>query len=103
VFITLEDESGIANLVVWPDVFMKQRRIVMGARLMAVRGIVQRDEEVIHIVARQLEDDSHLLRTLSDGLMDPPLAPGDQPGTLRPPRLVHPRDVDCIPKSRDFH
>jgi error-prone DNA polymerase len=102
-FITLEDETGIANLVVWPDVFEKQRKVVMGARLMAVHGIVQRDEEVIHLVARRLEDDTALLRRLSDNLMTPPLAPGDQPGSWRPPAAAHPRDVDCIPKSRDFH
>ena len=41
-FITLEDETGVANLVVWPDLFERQRRIVMGARLMVVHGIVQR-------------------------------------------------------------
>ena len=50
-FITLEDETGIANLVVWPDVFEAQRRIVMGARLMVVHGIIQRDEDIIHVVA----------------------------------------------------
>ena len=57
-FITLEDETGVANLVIWPDVFDKQRKIVMGARLMAVHGIVQSDAEdgVIHVVARRLED-----------------------------------------------
>ena len=43
VFITIEDETGIANLVVWPKLFEKQRKIVMGARLMTVHGIVQRD------------------------------------------------------------
>ena len=43
-FITLEDETGIANLVIWPDVFDAQRKIVMGARLMAVHGLVQKDE-----------------------------------------------------------
>ena len=68
VFITLEDETGIANLVVWPDVFAEQRKIVMGARLMAVHGIVQKDadEGVIHVVARRLEDDTHMLRQLSE-------------------------------------
>src|SRR4028118_2235210 len=45
VFITIEDETGVANLVVWPDVFEKQRKIVMGARLMAVQGLIQRDED----------------------------------------------------------
>ena len=59
-FITLEDETGVANLVVWPDVFDTQRKIVMGARLMVVHGMVQKDDEdgVIHVVARQLEDDT---------------------------------------------
>ena len=68
VFITIEDETGVANLVVWPDVFEKQRKIVMGARLMAVHGIVQRDpdSDVIHVVARRLEDHSPMLRHLSD-------------------------------------
>jgi error-prone DNA polymerase len=105
VFITIEDETGIANLVVWPDVFTKQRKIVMGARLMAVHGIVQRDDDdgVIHIVARRLEDHTHMLRHLSEDIITPPLAPGDAPKTMRPPPGRHPRDVEVIPKSRDFH
>jgi error-prone DNA polymerase len=105
VFITLEDETGIANLVVWPDVFEKQRKIVMGARLMAVHGIVQRDEDdgVIHVVARRLEDHSHMLRHLSEDIMAAPLSRGDAPGAMRPPPARHPRDVEVIPKSRDFH
>ena len=45
-FITLEDETGIANLVVWPDAFYAQRKVVMGARLMTVHGLIQRDEDV---------------------------------------------------------
>jgi error-prone DNA polymerase len=104
-FITLEDETGIANLVVWPDVFDKQRKIVMGARLMAVRGIVQKDAEdgVIHLVARQLEDHTHMLSHLSDELMPSTLNQGDGAGSWRPPVAVHPRNVEIIPKSRDFH
>ena len=84
VFITLEDETGVANLVVWPDVFDKQRKIVMGARLMAVHGIVQRDPDsnVIHVVARRLEDHSHMLRHLSDDAMPSTLTQGDAPGKL---------------------
>jgi error-prone DNA polymerase len=105
VFITIEDETGIANLVVWPDVFEKQRKIVMGARLMAVHGIVQRDPDsaVIHVVARRLEDHSHMLRHLSEDIMEAPLSRGDAPGAMRPPPGRHPRDVEVIPKSRDFH
>jgi error-prone DNA polymerase len=103
VFITLEDETGIANLIVWPDVFAKQRKIVMGARLMAVDGIVQRDEDVIHVIARRLEDDTHRLRHLSEDIIEAPLSRGDAPGAMRPPPGRHPRDVEVIPKSRDFH
>jgi len=104
-FITLEDETGIANLVIWPDVFDKQRKIVMGARLMAVHGIIQKDAEdgVIHVVARQLEDHSQMLRHLSDELMPSTLNQGDGAGSWRPPSATHPRDVEIIPKSRDFH
>jgi error-prone DNA polymerase len=105
VFITIEDETGIANLVVWPDVFEKQRKIVMGARLMAVHGIIQKDEEdgVIHVVARKLEDDSPMLRHLSDHRLPSTLGQGDAAGSWRPPAARHPRDVEIIPKSRDFH
>jgi error-prone DNA polymerase len=105
VFITLEDETGIANLVVWPDVFEKQRKIVMGARLMAVHGIVQKDEEdgVIHVVARRLEDHTPLLRQLSDEALPSTLSQGDGAGSWRAPAARHPRDVEIIPKSRDFH
>jgi error-prone DNA polymerase len=105
VFITLEDETGVANLVVWPDVFEKQRKIVMGARLMAVHGIIQRDEDdgVIHVVARRLEDHTHMLRHLSEDIVDAPLSRGDAPGAMRPPPGRHSRDVEVIPKSRDFH
>ena len=104
-FITLEDETGIANLVVWPDVFEKQRKIVMGARLMAVHGIIQKDVDdgVIHVVAKRLEDHSHMLRHLSDDAMPSTLSQGDAGGSWRAPAARHPRDVEIIPKSRDFH
>jgi error-prone DNA polymerase len=104
-FITLEDETGIANLVVWPDVFDKQRKIVMGARLIAVHGVIQKDPEdgVIHVVARQLEDHTHMLRHLSDEALPSTLNQGDGAGSWRAPAARHPRDVEIIPKSRDFH
>jgi error-prone DNA polymerase len=105
VFITLEDETGVANLVIWPDVFEKQRKIVMGARLMAVDGIVQKDPEsgVIHVVARKLQDDSQMLRRLSDDSLPSTLNQGDAAGSWRAPAARHPRDAEIIPKSRDFH
>jgi error-prone DNA polymerase len=105
VFITIEDETGVANLVVWPDVFARQRKIVMGARLMAVHGIVQRDPDsaVIHVIARRLEDHTHLLGQLSAEAMPSTLSQGDGAGSWRAPAARHPRDVQVIPKSRDFH
>jgi error-prone DNA polymerase len=102
-FITLEDETGIANLVVWPDVFEAQRIIVMGARLMVVHGVIQRDQDIIHVFVRKLEDGTHMLRHLSDELMPSTLNQGDGGGSWRAPAAAHPRDVQIIPKSRDFH
>ena len=56
VFVTIEDESGHANLVLWPDLFARQRPMVFAARMLSCRGRVQREGEVIHVVAEQLED-----------------------------------------------
>jgi error-prone DNA polymerase len=105
VFITIEDETGIANLVVWPKVFEKQRKIVMGARLMAVHGIVQRDEDggVIHVIAHRLEDHTPMLSRLSDDSLPSTPEKGENPGSWGRPQSRHPRDVEVIPKSRDFH
>ena len=102
-FITLEDETGVANLVVWPDVFTSQRKVVMGARLMVIHGLVQQDEAVIHVVAQRLEDDSAMLRAISEEAMPTTLNAGDGAGSWRAPVRAHPRDVQIIPKSRDFH
>ena len=70
VFVTIEDEKGIANLVVWPKVFEAHRRIVMGARLLGVRGRIQRVGEgehiVTHLVAEELWDLSAELDSISD-------------------------------------
>jgi error-prone DNA polymerase len=106
VFVTIEDETGIANLVVWPAVFEKQRKIVMGARLMAVHGVVQKDpdSEVIHVVAVRLEDHTHLLSHLSDDCVLPKrVEKPDGHGSWGAPSNRHPRNVEIIPKSRDFH
>ncbi|MFN3312891.1 MAG: OB-fold nucleic acid binding domain-containing protein [Hyphomonas sp.] len=55
-FITLEDETGIANFVVWPKVFEAYRRIILSAGMLAVAGRVQRVGEVVHLVAHRLTD-----------------------------------------------
>jgi error-prone DNA polymerase len=55
-FITIEDETGPANIVVWPALFEKQRRIVLGSAMMAINGKIQREGDVVHLVAQQLFD-----------------------------------------------
>jgi error-prone DNA polymerase len=119
VFVTLEDEFGIANIIVWPAVFEKFRRIVMGARLMRVEGTLQREGLVVHIVADRLIDLSWMLDTLADtslptrtrDIIIPEYGRGDEvshpnQGDHRVERArtnVHPRDVRIRIKSRDFH
>ena len=117
VFITLEDETGIANIVVWPKTLERFRRTVMTARMMRVTGRLQRQGIVAHLVAERIEDCSHLLDTLHERepLM-PPRAPADGFGrepprdsrdrSARGPRHVqrHPRDqAKVLFPSRDFH
>ncbi len=65
-FITIEDETGVANLVLWPDRYEAQRRLVLSATMLACHGKVQREGEVIHVVADRLEDLSVLLRSVAD-------------------------------------
>ncbi len=114
VFVTLEDETGIANIVVWKRVAAAFRPVVMGARLMLVRGRVQRAEGVTHIVAERLVDRTGDLALLAEdavaGLGDRGLARADEVarpvqedrrGRAQNPR-GHPRDVRIVPKSRDF-
>ena len=70
VFVTLEDETGYVNVVVWRDLGERQRRELLGARLMAVHGVVEREGEVVHLVARRLSDYSALLGPLSAASRD---------------------------------
>jgi error-prone DNA polymerase len=64
VFVTLEDETGTVNVVVWRDLVERQRRELLGARLLGVEGVIERDGEVVHLVARRLTDYSRLLGSL---------------------------------------
>ncbi|WP_306117565.1 MULTISPECIES: error-prone DNA polymerase [unclassified Roseitalea] len=105
-FITIEDETGVANLVVWPKVMARFRPVIMGARLMAVRGPIQKDTQsgVIHVVARHLEDRTADLAQLSREAFTSDYARADEVIKPIPSRGErHPRDVRVIPKSRDFH
>ena len=63
-FITIEDETAVANLVLWPNLFEQQRRLVLSAGMMACHGRVQRDGEVVHVVVERLEDLSAMLRSV---------------------------------------
>ena len=92
IFMTLEDETDIANIIVWPKAFAANRRVVMTARFLAVRGRLQRAGLVIHVVAESFIDLSAELPKLRNG--DPFSSP-----------LVgqHPLDTALLLKSRDFH
>ena len=99
VFLTIEDETGVANLVVWRTLFEAQRGVVMGARLVLVHGRIQRGSEddggVTHVVADRFEDWTPALGDLDCRINDEAGSP--------PARGRHPRDVRVIPSSRDFH
>jgi error-prone DNA polymerase len=117
VFMTLEDETGIANIVVWPKVMEQYRKEVMGARLILVEGYIQSSpEHVTHLVAQRMFDRSHDLIGLAND------APGRKHPVPAGPALVeplnddrrdhvdapaqkirHPRNVRILPPSRDFH
>ncbi|OCW58339.1 error-prone DNA polymerase [Hoeflea olei] len=66
VFETIEDETGVANIIVWPKVFEKFRAVVLGSRCVAVRGRVQNEDGVIHVVADHLEDLTPMMARISD-------------------------------------
>jgi error-prone DNA polymerase len=63
-FVTIEDETGHANLILWPSVFDRQRRLVLSASMIACRGKLQKEGEVIHVIAEELTDLSNLLRSV---------------------------------------
>jgi error-prone DNA polymerase len=109
VFLTLEDEFSVCNVVIWPQVLEKYRSVVMGARLMLIRGRVQKSKDVLHVVAHSVEDRTPWLSLLTEdgGTFRNSLARADEvkrPGPdPHPPAARHPRQVRIIPKSRDFH
>jgi error-prone DNA polymerase len=106
-FLTIEDETGIANIILWQRRFEAQRRIVMAAPMVEVRGIVQREGEVIHVIGERLEDHGGLLRTVGQKHFPHRFGPADaaKNGGGRDPRdASRPRPEETIRvKSRDFH
>jgi error-prone DNA polymerase len=117
VFMTLEDESGIANIVVWPKVMERFRKEVMGARLILVEGFIQSSpEQVTHLVAQRLFDRSHDLVGLANDALSRKHAVPVGPALIEPlhddrrqhpdnpaQKIRHPRNVRILPPSRDFH
>jgi error-prone DNA polymerase len=67
IFSTLEDETGIANIVIWSKLFEKNRRAVLGSRMLAVKGQLQREGLVIHIIAREFTDMTPWLLQIAGG------------------------------------
>ncbi len=106
IFVTLEDETGVTNIVLWARLFEQFRREVMSARLMIVEGDVEKSPEgVVHIVARRVFDRSDALLTLAeDHTPTVELARADVVSRPQlPPPRSHPRNVRLLPGSRDFH
>ena len=109
VFLTLEDETGVSNVVVWPKVYEKFRRMVMGGRLLRVTGYLQREGIVVHLIAQHIEDMSHMLSELGHPLDDAVgiTQPQADDAPRRPryqPRAHHPREqAKRLFPSRDFH
>ncbi len=131
IFITIEDESGTANVILWERTFERHRRAVMAARILLIEGEVQVSPEgIVHLMASRVVDRSAELAHLGDmdlAPLTPPLARADEVARPiaprrraaadphqnaqplppardpRPPTARHPRDVRVLPKSRDFH
>ncbi len=102
IFMTLEDETGIANAIVWPSVFEKFRRTLLASRLLAVHGKLQRQGLVMHVIAERLEDCSSELDLLlvDEKRPDPEQMPEGLQSTSKTRKR---RGPQLAPRSRNFH
>jgi error-prone DNA polymerase len=96
VFITIEDETGVANLIVWPATLERHRRAALGATLLYCRGRLQREESVIHLVAEDLRDWTARLEALREP------AGAEPPPARARPRIPRQDRRDLVIPSRDF-
>tara|TARA_R110002051_G_scaffold76595_1_gene139992 strand:- start:2606 stop:5839 length:3234 start_codon:yes stop_codon:yes gene_type:complete len=109
VFLTLEDETGVSNVIVWCKVYEQFRRAVMGGRLLHVTGYLQREGIVVHLIAQHIEDMSHRLGDLGHPMDDAigitqPRADDAPHQPRHSPRARHPREqAKRLFPSRDFH
>lgn len=104
-FVTIEDETGVANLVVWPKVFEAHRRIVLGAGMIGVQGRIQREGEVVHFVVHRIEDLSRELADIGQrGIAAFPLPYGRGDEVRHGSREPNPRgQAPEGPKPRDIY
>ena len=104
VFITVEDETGVLNIIVWPKVFEQFRGAVLGSTLMLITGYLQREGEVVHLIARSIVDLSHELSSIGDmdELVDVRLSRADEfkYGAKGSDRRVQETPLQ---KARNFH
>ena len=116
VFATLEDETGIANVVIWSTAFEKHRHVILSSRMMAVRGRLQIEGRVIHVVAESFTNMTDDLIALSGGKSfgDAALAPGDEGRSGDAPPFYEVSRIReeeaatraaraALPKGRNFH
>jgi error-prone DNA polymerase len=111
IFLTLEDETGVANVVVWPKLYERYRRAVMGGRLLRVTGRLEREGIVSHVIAESIEDLSPRLSELGHpldaaiGITQPQADDAPRPPRSRAaPSARHPREqAKKLFPSRDFH
>ncbi|MDQ0318143.1 DNA polymerase-3 subunit alpha/error-prone DNA polymerase [Pararhizobium capsulatum DSM 1112] len=115
IFMTLEDETGIANAIVWPATFARYRTIVLGARLVKIRGKLQSQDGVLHVVAEHMEDMTSMLGLLLEpSPVRNPFADNQQGfqdstqyETIPPKRIARTISADApaavMPKGRNFH
>ena len=118
IFMTAEDETGVANIVVWPAVFERYRPVVLGARLVGVTGRLQSEQGVIHVVARRFEDLTPMLAALSEDhggtespahadevrrLNQDPREGGRSGRPGRSPLRADDQAGRVMPKGRNFH
>src|SRR5690606_29628141 len=99
VFMTIEDETAWANVIVWPRVFERFRAEALGARLVAVTGKLQNERGVVHVVADRLDDLDPLLGTIGG----PGAVPSDGEARRQAARPPSRRAAAAMPKGRNFH
>ncbi len=110
IFMTLQDETAIANIIVWPAVFERFRTDVLGARLCGVEGRIQNEYGIVHVIADRIYDFSPLLSRLSGIPLREAVAPADEVRRPTGDARGHPRKVRhnlapqaVMPKGRNFH